>query len=67
MAKVKVKTHKGAKKRFKVTAKGKVLFAKKGRRHILTSKSSKRKRNLRKTGVAEGTLAANVRELLPYA
>jgi large subunit ribosomal protein L35 len=62
----KLKTHKGAKKRFKVTATGKVLFAKKGRRHILTSKSAKRKRNLRKTGVAEGTLAANVKALLPY-
>ena len=67
MAKAKVKTHKGAKKRFKVSGTGKVLFAKKGRRHILTSKSTKRKRNLRKTGVVEGTLAANIRELLPYA
>jgi large subunit ribosomal protein L35 len=62
----KLKTHKGAKKRFKVTASGKVLFAKKGRRHILTSKSAKRKRHLRKTGVVEGTLAANVKKLLPY-
>jgi large subunit ribosomal protein L35 len=62
----KMKTHKGAKKRFKVTANGKVLFAKKGRRHILTSKSSKRKRNLRKTGVADGVLAANIKVLLPY-
>ena len=64
---LKVKTHKGAKKRFKISAKGKVLFAKKGRRHILTSKSTKRKRSLRKTGVIEGTWAANVKELLPYA
>ena len=63
----KVKTHKGAKKRFKVTSSGKVLFAKKGRRHILTSKSTKRKRNLRKTGVVEGVLAAGIKELLPYA
>jgi large subunit ribosomal protein L35 len=62
----KLKTHKGAKKRFKVTPTGKILFAKKGRRHILTCKSAKRKRNLRKTGVVEGTLAANVRALLPY-
>ncbi len=63
----KVKTHKGAKKRFKVTSGGKVLFSKKGRRHILTSKSAKRKRQLRNTGVAEGVLAANIKELLPYA
>lgn len=65
--KAKVKTHKGAKKRFKVTGTGKVLFSKKGRRHILTSKASKRKRQLRTTGVAEGTLAANIKELMPYA
>jgi large subunit ribosomal protein L35 len=63
----KIKTHKGAKKRFKITSTGKVLFAKKGRRHILTSKSAKRKRNLRKTGVVEGTTAANIRALLPYS
>lgn len=67
MPSAKMKTHKGAKKRFKVTAKGKVLFAKKGRRHLLTSKSAKRKRGLRATGVAEGVLAANVKALLPYA
>ena len=63
----KMKTHKGSKKRFKVTSTGKVLFSKKGKRHILTSKSAKRKRQLRKTGVAEGVLAANIKELLPYA
>jgi len=43
------------------------LFAKKGRRHILTSKSTKRKRHLRKSGVAEGVMAANIKEMLPYA
>ncbi len=63
----KMKTHKGAKKRFKVSSGGKVVFAKKGRRHILTCKSPKRKRGLRKAGVVEGTLAANIKELLPYS
>lgn len=63
----KLKTHKGAKKRFKVTANGKVLFSKKNRRHILTKKSSKRKRQLRSTGVATGTLAENIIKILPYS
>lgn len=63
----KVKTHKGAKKRFKVTGKGKVVFAQKGRRHILTSKSAKRKRHLRRPGVVGGVEAANIKELLPYS
>ncbi len=63
----KMKTHKGTKKRFKVSANGKVIFSQKGKRHILTSKSPKRKRQLRKAGVVEGTLAANIKELLPYA
>ena len=63
----KLKTHKGAKKRFKVTGNGKVLYAKKNRRHILTKKTTKRKRQLRKTGVAEGTLANNIKACMPYA
>ncbi|GAB7140226.1 50S ribosomal protein L35 [Deferribacterales bacterium RsTz2092] len=63
----KVKTHKGAKKRFKITANGKALFARKGRRHILVTKSAKRKRSLRKTGVADGIMARTIRKMLPYA
>lgn len=62
----KMKTHKGAKKRFKISGGGKALFAKKGRRHLLTSKSRKRKRGLRVTGVIEGTQAATIRLMLPY-
>ncbi|HJR41298.1 MAG TPA: 50S ribosomal protein L35 [Gemmatimonadaceae bacterium] len=45
---MKMKTHKGAAKRFKVTGKGKVKRYKAYKSHILTKKSSKRKRNLRR-------------------
>ena len=44
----KVKTNSSAKKRFKVTATGKITFQNAYRRHILTKKSTKRKRNLRR-------------------
>jgi large subunit ribosomal protein L35 len=47
---MKMKTHKGAAKRFKMTAKGKVKRMKAGKSHILTKMSSKRKRNLRRPG-----------------
>ncbi len=45
----KMKTHKGAAKRFSLTATGKVKRNKAGKSHILTKKSSKRKRNLRRS------------------
>jgi large subunit ribosomal protein L35 len=44
----KMKTHKGAKKRFSITGKGKVRRLKAYKSHILTKKTSKRKRNLRR-------------------
>jgi len=47
---MKMKTHKGAKKRFKVTGSGKVKRGKAGRSHILTKKTSKRKRHMRRAG-----------------
>ena len=47
----KMKTHKGAAKRFKLTASGKVKRFKAFKSHILTKKSSKRKRNLRRAGL----------------
>ncbi len=46
----KMKTHSGAKKRFKKTKSGKIKHRRKNRSHILTKKSSKRKRHLRKDG-----------------
>lgn len=47
----KVKTNSSAKKRFKVTATGEITYQKSFKRHILTKKSNKRKRALRKDGV----------------
>lgn len=47
----KKKTRKAAAKRFKKTAKGKVVYAKSGKGHLLSGKSTKRKRQLRKKGV----------------
>lgn len=60
----KQKTHKGAAKRFKVTAKGKVLRGHSMHSHILTKKSTKRKRNLRKTTTVVGKFAQTIREML---
>lgn len=51
MAKVKAKPKKAVKARFKVTGTGKLLRTKPGRRHIMTKKSSKRKRQLRRAGL----------------
>lgn len=63
----KLKTHRGAAKRFKVTATGKVLRRRAGLRHILTSKRRKRKRKLGQAALVSEADAANVRRLLPYA
>ena len=52
----KIKTHSGAKKRFKVSKTGKIKRAHVGRRHILTKKSTKRLRHLRKEGFAKEPL-----------
>jgi large subunit ribosomal protein L35 len=53
----KQKTHKGMKKRFKLTATGKVKHRKANRGHIMSSKTGKRKRHLRGDGVIEGAFA----------
>jgi large subunit ribosomal protein L35 len=57
----KQKTHKGMKKRYKLTATGKVKHRKRGRGHLLSSKTSKRKRHLRKDAVVGGVWAAVIR------
>jgi len=62
----KMKTHRGAAKRFKVTGSGKVKYKKSGLRHILTSKSAKRKRALRHPDILTGADAENIKKLLPY-
>ena len=53
MAKTKIKTHRGAAKRFNVTKNGKVKMNKAFRRHILNKKTTKRKRHLRKQASAQ--------------
>ena len=60
----KVKTNSSAKKRFKVTASGEITFQKAFKRHILTKKSTKRKRNLRKDGVVHPSNKPFVMRLL---
>ncbi|MCF7943089.1 MAG: 50S ribosomal protein L35 [Spirochaetia bacterium] len=62
----KMKTRKAAAKRYKVTSSGKVLYKKQGTRHILTKKSSKRKRSLRHSDVLSDPETKKVKKLLPY-
>lgn len=56
----KIKTNSSSKKRFKVTATGRVKFKQAGKRHNLGKKSQKRIRNLRKSAVVEESFAANI-------
>jgi len=63
----KLKSHKGAQKRFKFTASGKIKRSKANASHILTKKSRKRKRNLKQSTVVVKEEFKRVKELLPYA
>jgi large subunit ribosomal protein L35 len=56
MTKVKVKTHKGLKKRIRITATGKVKYKKANSGHLMSGKSGNRCRSLRKPRVLEGTI-----------
>jgi large subunit ribosomal protein L35 len=62
----KLKTHKGASKRFKKTGTGKVVRHHAFARHILTSKSRSRKRRLVKSVVADDSNQAELRRMIPY-
>jgi large subunit ribosomal protein L35 len=62
----KIKTKRGAAKRFRVTGSGKIKRKKAYLSHILTSKARKRKRKLRKGSYVEKANAAKVRKLIPY-
>ncbi len=62
----KIKTHSGAKKRFKLSKNGKPIRGHANKSHILTKKSTKRKRNLRKTSVADTTNQKQIKRLIPY-
>ena len=62
----KIKTHRGAAKRFKKTASGKLRYRKSFRSHILTSKTQKRKRHSRKGAILEPAQADYIKTIIPY-
>jgi large subunit ribosomal protein L35 len=62
----KIKTHRGAAKRFSLTKTGKVKRSKAFKSHILNKKTTKRKRNLRKATFISSAEAKNIRQLIPY-
>lgn len=62
----KLKTHKGAAKRFRKTAGGKIKRSQAYLRHILTSKPRKRKRQLDMAAAVAKADAKNVKDMLPY-
>jgi large subunit ribosomal protein L35 len=64
---MKLKTHKGAAKRFKITATGKVKRHHAFARHILTKKAAGRKRRLTKSTIASAADTPTIRRMLPYA
>ena len=63
----KMKTKSAAKKRFKVTGTGKLMKMKAYKSHILTKKTTKRKRNLRKATEIDKSNLATMKRILPYS
>ena len=62
----KIKTNRGAAKRFRVTGTGKVKTNKAFKRHLLSGRSKKRKRHLRAAGLVSAAETKNIRKLMPY-
>jgi large subunit ribosomal protein L35 len=62
----KMKSSRGAMKRFKVTASGKVKRSRSGKSHLLSSKSKKRKRRLRHSTLVSAKETKTIRKLIPY-
>ncbi len=62
----KIKTHSGSKKRFKISKSGKIIRGHANKSHILSKKSTKRKRTLRQTTTADKTNVAQIKRLIPY-
>ncbi len=62
----KIKTSRAAAKRFRKTGTGKIVRNKAYKSHILTKKSQKRKRNLRKSTILDATNVKNMKKILPY-
>lgn len=63
----KMKTNRGAAKRFKITANGKIKRNKAFASHIMTKKNTKKKRNFRRPGIVDPSNEGAIRRLLPYA
>ena len=64
---MKLKTKRGAAKRFKLTGRGKVKRSKAYASHLLSSKTTKRKRKLRKNVVVDKRDSRNVKRLIPFS
>lgn len=62
----KIKSNRGAAKRFKATGTGKIVRGKAKANHILTKKTTKKKRGLRKSGLIDDTNVRGVKRMLPY-
>ncbi|MFU0827225.1 MAG: 50S ribosomal protein L35 [Lachnoclostridium sp.] len=62
----KIKTNRSAAKRFKKTGTGKLKRMKAYKSHILTKKTTKRKRNLRKATLVDATKVKNMKKIMPY-
>ncbi|MBI4224284.1 MAG: 50S ribosomal protein L35 [Deltaproteobacteria bacterium] len=62
----KMKTRRGARKRFRLTASGKIKRKRGYLRHILSSKTRRQKRRLRSSAILENVDARGIRRLLPY-
>lgn len=67
MANQKMKTKRAAAKRFKVTGTGKLKRNKANKNHILTKKTTKRKRNLRKATLVDDTNVKTMKKIMPYS
>ncbi|OEG69486.1 50S ribosomal protein L35 [Candidatus Endomicrobiellum trichonymphae] len=63
----KMKTHSGAKKRFKVTGKGKVKYKKPGQRHLLTGDSGNQSRKARKPVIIAKADMKTMKKIMPYS
>jgi len=63
----KLKTHKGAKKRFKITGSGKIRKYSPFTGHLFTHKTAKRKRKLRQPSIVDKTDERRIKRLLPYS
>jgi large subunit ribosomal protein L35 len=64
--KLKLKTHRGAKKRFKITGTGKIKRMHSGKRHLLGTKKPGRMRKLKKLTLVNKADVASIRHMLPY-